>query len=365
MSHCQVFPSHDDATVTNPAARALLRWYDLHARALPWRVAPAARQAGERPDPYRVWLSEIMLQQTTVATVRGYFEKFTTRWPDVGALAAAPRDDVLAAWAGLGYYARARNLHACAQVVMAEHGGVFPQTEAALRTLPGVGLYTAAAIASIAFDEAATVVDGNVERVMARLHAVEDPLPGAKKRLYDLAATLTPHARPGDYAQAVMDLGATICTPRKPACDACPLLGSCDGHATGIAATLPRKAPKKKKQTRHGICYLARRADGAVLMTRRPDKGLLGGMAELPGTDWAETPPPSAPPLETDWRAMGDVRHTFTHFHLVLSVMRADVPLDAKAKRGNWIAAGRIEDEALPTLMQKALACGFGPERLI
>jgi len=352
--------------VTNPVAPALLDWYDRHARDLPWRIGPAARRAGVRPDPYRVWLSEIMLQQTTVATVTGYFERFTARWPDVSTLAAAPRDEVLSAWAGLGYYARARNLHTCAQEIVARHGGIFPQTEAELRALPGIGLYTAAAIAAIAHDEAATVVDGNVERVMARLHAVEQPLPGARKRLYTLAATLTPPARSGDYAQAVMDLGATVCTPRTPSCAACPLASRCEGHAKGIAATLPRKTPKKKKPTRYGICYLARRLDGTILLGQRPDAGLLGGMAELPGTDWAEgTAPGPAPPLRADWRRMGEVRHTFTHFHLVLTVMRADVPRDATSSRGQWIPAARLADAALPTLMRKALACGTGPERLL
>ncbi len=346
--------------MTHPFSKTLLDWYDSHARELPWRIGPGV---DVRPDPYRVWLSEIMLQQTTVATVKAYFERFTSRWPTIEALAAAPRDDVLAEWAGLGYYARARNLHACAQVIVADHGGAFPRTEAELRTLPGVGLYTAAAIASIAFDEAATVVDGNIERVMARLHAVTDPLPGAKKRLYALAADATPQHRPGDYAQAVMDLGATICTPRNLACDLCPVSDLCQARAQGIAATLPRKTPKKAKPTRHGICYLVHRKDGAILLTTRPDKGLLGGMAELPGTDWADEAPPPAPPLAADWRAMGEVRHTFTHFHLVLTVMRADVPMDARADRGRWTA--KMDGEALPTLMRKALTCGLGPERLI
>ena len=351
--------------MTFSVSGAILRWYDAHARDLPWRIGPAARKAGVRPDPYRVWLSEIMLQQTTVATVSAYFERFTTRWPSVEALASAPRDEVLYEWAGLGYYARARNLHACAQVIVQEHGGTFPQTEPELRNLPGVGLYTAAAIASIAFDEAATVVDGNIERVMARLHAVTDPLPGAKKRLYALAADETPRNRPGDYAQAVMDIGATICTPRNPVCGECPIADPCQARAQGIAATLPRKTPKKAKPTRLGTCYLACRADGAILLTTRPDKGLLGGMAELPGTGWADEAPPPAPPLVADWRAMGEVRHTFTHFHLILTVQRADVPMDARAEKGRWTPAVAMDGEALPTLMRKALACGLGPERLI
>ncbi len=352
--------------MTVSVASAILCWYDAHARSLPWRIGPAARRAGVRPDPYRVWLSEIMLQQTTVATVKAYFERFTARWPTVEALASAPRDDVLAEWAGLGYYARARNLHACAQAIVRDHGGSFPRTEAELRTLPGVGLYTAAAIASIVFDEAATVVDGNIERVLARLHAVELPLPGAKKHLYALAAAETPQRRPGDYAQAVMDIGATICTPRNPSCDLCPIAAPCRARAEGIAATLPRKTPKKAKPTRHGICYLARRADGAILLTIRPDTGLLGGMAELPGTDWTEdTAPPPAPPLAAGWRAMGHVRHTFTHFHLILAVMRADLPSGTCAERGRWTSAAAMGEAALPTLMRKALRCGLGPEKLI
>ncbi len=342
----------------------MLRWYDIHARDLPWRIGPATRAAGQVPDPYRVWLSEIMLQQTTVATVKSYFERFTTVWPDVKALAACPRDDVLSAWAGLGYYARARNLHACAQVVAGQWGGVFPTTEAELLTLPGVGRYTAAAIASIAFDEVATVVDGNVERVMARLHAVEEPLPKAKPALYTLAASETPPVRPGDYAQAVMDLGATICTPRNPSCDVCPVNSLCAAHKTGIAATLPRKVPKKAKPTRHGICYLAQREDGAVLLTTRPDKGLLGGMAELPGGDWVEGEPPAAPPLAADWRDKGEVQHTFTHFHLILRVFHAELPLDTGVERGRWVPAALLDDAALPTVMRKALVKGQGSARL-
>ncbi len=351
--------------VTLSIASAILGWYDNNARNLPWRVGPAARKAGVRPDPYRVWLSEIMLQQTTVSTVSAYFERFTARWPNVESLASAPRDDVLAEWAGLGYYARARNLHACAQVIMADHGGSFPRTEAGLRTLPGVGLYTAAAIASIAFDEAATVVDGNIERVMARLHAVEDPLPGAKKRLYAFAAADTPQKRPGDYAQALMDIGATICTPRNPCCDQCPVASACTARTDGIAATLPRKTPKKAKPTRYGICYLAYREDDAILLTTRPDDGLLGGMAELPGTDWSGEAPDPAPPVDGVWRRMGDVQHTFTHFHLLLTVMRADMQLDVRAEKGQWIPVSALENTALPTVMRKAIVCGLGPERLL
>jgi A/G-specific adenine glycosylase len=323
-------------------AAALLRWYDAQARVLPWRVPPGSDQ---RPDPYRVWLSEIMLQQTTVAAVKAYYHRFTTRWPDVQALAAAPDADVLGEWAGLGYYARARNLLACARIVAANGG--FPDTAEGLRALPGVGPYTAAAIAAIAFGRAETVVDGNVERVVARLWAVRDPLPGAKKTLVALAGELTPRARAGDHAQAMMDLGATICIPRNPRCPECPVAGFCQGQA--IAASLPAKAPKAAKPTRRGVVYIARRPDGAVLTETRPPKGLLGGMTGFPGTDWAETPAP-APPLSADWRLLpGEVRHTFTHFHLILSVAVATT--DADPLRGAFDPA--LDPGTLPTVMRK------------
>jgi A/G-specific adenine glycosylase len=337
----------------DPAA-ALLAWYDRHARALPWRVGPAARAAGVRPDPYAVWLSEVMLQQTTVAAVKGYFHRFTARWPEVAALAAAPEAEVMAEWAGLGYYARARNLIACARAVAGPLGGRFPETEAGLRALPGIGPYTAAAIAAIAFDASAVVVDGNVERVMARLFAVEVPLPKAKPELTALAARLTPAHRPGDHAQAVMDLGATICTPRRPACGLCPLRPGCAAHAQGIAETLPRKAAKPVKPVRLGHVYLAHRTDGAWLLERRPDRGLLGGMLGWPGSDWCDAPAP-APPLAADWRALaGEVRHTFTHFHLRLTVHVAEVPPGAVPERGTFVPAAEFRPAALPTVMQKA-----------
>ncbi|MEL6196475.1 MAG: A/G-specific adenine glycosylase, partial [Pseudomonadota bacterium] len=277
-------------------AEAILAWYDHHARQMPWRTGPAEKAAGARPDPYRVWLSEVMLQQTTVATVTPRFEAFLARWPTVDALAAAPREDVLAEWAGLGYYARARNLHACAVAVSAEHGGQFPDTEDGLRALPGVGAYTAAAVAAIAFDRAAAVVDGNVERVMARLFAETDPMPGVKPRLAAHAARLTPTERPGDYAQAVMDLGATICTPRRPACALCPWRDDCAAHAAGVAETLPRKMPKKAKPTRHGTAFALFDQRGCVATVIRPEKGLLAGMRALPSTDWAEQAPVATPP---------------------------------------------------------------------
>ncbi|MEM9049856.1 MAG: A/G-specific adenine glycosylase [Pseudomonadota bacterium] len=331
-------------------AQALLRWYDKHARDLPWRVRPSARAAGVRSDPYRVWLSEIMLQQTTVAAVIPYFERFTTRWSTVEALAAAEDAQIMAEWAGLGYYARARNLLACARAV-ASKGGRFPDTEAGLRDLPGIGAYTSAAIAAIAFDRPAVVVDGNVERVMARLHAFESPLPAAKPALYALAERHTPKARPGDHAQAVMDLGATICTPRRPACGVCPVMPACAGRKAGIADRLPAKTPKKPKPIRYGIAYLAYSADGRVFLQRRPERGLLGGMLGLPGTDWSETPPRPAPPFRAKWRPVGEVRHSFTHFHLVLSV--------AVARVGATHGFVKPELTSLPTVMRKAVAMGL------
>ncbi|MFN3147104.1 MAG: A/G-specific adenine glycosylase [Paracoccaceae bacterium] len=333
---------------------AILEWYDLHARVLPWRVGPADRAAGVRPDPYRVWLSEIMLQQTTVAAVKDYFHRFTMRWPTVADLAAAEDAEVMGEWAGLGYYARARNLLKCARAVAAGHGGRFPTTREALIGLPGIGPYTASAIASIAFDEPATVVDGNVERVMARLFHVETPLPTAKPELTALAERLTPRTRPGDHAQAVMDLGATICTPRSPACGICPLRDPCAGRAAGVQAELPRKLPKKAKPTRRGIAYVGRRSDGAWLLERRPDKGLLGGMLGWPGSDWGDDPAP-APPVQADWRDAGaEVRHTFTHFHLVLSLRVADLPEDTRPARGEFVPHHAFRPSDLPTVMRKA-----------
>ncbi len=339
----------------SPSADELLAWYDRHARALPWRVGPAERAEGRRPDPYRVWLSEVMLQQTTVAAVRGYFHRFTERWPTVEALAGAEDGAVMGEWAGLGYYARARNLLKCARVVASDHGGRFPDSADALRALPGIGPYTAAAIAAIAFDRSETVVDGNVERVMARLHDIRTPLPAAKPELTEAAARLTPDARPGCYAQAVMDLGATICTPRNPACGICPWRAPCAARAEGTAAGLPRKTPKKPKPVRHGIAYLARRVDGAWLLERRPDSGLLGGMLGWPGSDWAEGAPDPAPPIRAEWRDAGaEARHTFTHFHLRLAIRTALVPMDREPERGAFLGPEMFRPSELPTVMRKA-----------
>ena len=330
----------------------LLKWYDCHARELPWRVSPSARAAGLLPDPYRIWLSEIMLQQTTVAAVKAYFLKFTALWPTVVDLAAAEDADVMAAWAGLGYYARARNLLKCARVIVAEHGGTFPADRAALQNLPGIGPYTSAAIAAIAFDHAETVVDGNVERVMARLFDLHAPLPKSKGALTACAASLTPAARPGDYAQAVMDLGATICTPKLPRCGLCPWHDICAARKAGTAAELPKKLPKLKKPTRFGTAYVARRNDGAVLLEKRPERGLLGGMLGWPGSEWRETLPEAIPPISADWvEAPGEVRHTFTHFHLRLRVMVAKV--DGLQTNQKFTAADDFRPADLPTLMRK------------
>lgn len=348
---------------------ALVTWYDANARDLPWRVGPDALGRGLRPDPYAVWLSEVMLQQTTVAAVRGYFHRFTSRWPRVEDLAAADDADVMAEWAGLGYYARARNLLKCARVVAFDLAGVFPDTEDGLRALPGIGPYTAAAIASIAFDRPAPVLDGNIERVLSRLFAVTEPLPASKRQLGTLAARLTPDTRPGCHAQALMDLGATICTPRSPACGICPLMRHCAARQAGIAADLPARSPKKAKPTRQGIVYLARRRDGAVLLETRPPAGLLGGMLGWPGTDWTEAEPTPAPPVDADWHDPGlEVRHTFTHFHLRLSLRLAHLDHDATPRRGTFVEKHRFRPDALPTVMRKAfelsrdhLVTGFPP----
>ena len=339
----------------------LLAWYDRHRRVLPWRAKP-----GETQDPYRVWLSEIMLQQTTVAAVGPYFLRFLERWPDVNSLARAPLDDVLHAWQGLGYYARARNLHACARELAARLGGRFPADEAGLIALPGIGAYTAAAISAIAFDRPASALDGNGERVIARLYAVKTPLPAAKPELRRLAARLVPESRPGDYAQALMDLGAAVCSPVKPKCALCPWRKFCRARSAGIAESLPARAAKKPKPQRHGVAFWAVRPDGAVLLRRRPERGLLGGMMEVPSTSWRARPwrekeAVEAAPCRARWRRLpGIVRHSFTHFDLDLTVMAGAV--DRRAKLGGpktgglWVPPGRIKDQALPSLMKKVIA---------
>ncbi len=341
-----------DGNVTK--ADALLAWYDKNARILPWRIAPMDRLSGVLPNPYHVWLSEIMLQQTTVVTVRDYFVKFLGLWPTIHDLAAAEDAQVMAAWAGLGYYARARNLLKCARVVTGELGGVFPSDEADLQKLPGIGPYTSAAIAAIAFDQPASVMDGNVERVTARFHLVEQPLPACKEVLRKLAKQALPDARFGDYAQAIMDLGATVCTPRAPSCAICPWADGCQARALGVAQDLPKKTAKTLKPTRFGTCYVAMRENGSVLLQRRPDKGLLGGMLAWPGDEWTTDKRDATPPLVANWKtAPQEVRHTFTHFHLKLRVQYAVVPDGLAAEHGQFITAKDFNPKDLPTVMRK------------
>jgi A/G-specific adenine glycosylase len=341
----------------------LLDWYDRHRRRLPWRPP-----AGERADPYRVWLSEIMLQQTGVKTVGPYFEKFLARWPDVGALGRASLDDVLRMWAGLGYYSRARNLHACAVAVLRDHGGMFPDTEEGLRKLPGIGPYTAAAIGAIAFDIRTMPVDGNIERVVSRLFAVEEPLPQAKPLIQQLAETLLGPCRAGDSAQALMDLGSSICTPKKPACALCPLNEDCVARSRGDQDRFPRKAPKKTGTLRRGAAFIVARGDELLVRTR-PEKGLLGGMTEVPGSDWLagqedKAALQQAPVLKgmTRWRRKaGVVTHVFTHFPLELVVYTAEAAARTRAPGGmRWVPIATLAEEALPNVMRKAIAHGLG-----
>jgi A/G-specific adenine glycosylase len=371
MSSSVVRARRRDATAhaaTRPAL--LLDWYDRHRRKLPWR-APS----GEQPDPYRVWLSEIMLQQTGVKTVGPYFERFIARWPGVDALGRASLDDVLRLWAGLGYYSRARNLHACAVRVLRDHGGVFPDTEDGLRALPGIGPYTAAAVAAIAFDRRTMPVDGNIERVVSRLFAVEEPLPQAKPLIQQLATTLLADARAGDgkaragdSAQALMDLGASICTPKKPACVLCPLNESCAARAQGTQESFPRKLPKKAGALRRGAAFVVTRG-GELLVRSRPEKGLLGGMTEVPGSEWragqddraAREQAPVLASVARWHRKPGVVSHVFTHFPLELVVYTARVAPRTRAPAGmRWVAIATLADEALPNLMRKVIAHGLG-----
>ncbi len=341
-----------------PDSADLLAWYDRHARVLPWRA-----RKGEVCGPYRVWLSEIMLQQTTVKTVAPYYTRFLGRWPTVEALATASLDDVLKAWAGLGYYARARNLHACARAVVDRHAGIFPDDLVALRDLPGIGDYTAAAVAAIAFDAPAVPVDGNVERVVARLFAVEEQLPAAKPRIKELALSLLPPRRSGDFAQALMDLGATLCSPKRPACALCPWNESCAAYARGDQETFPRKAPKREGKLRSGAAFVAIRADGRILLRKRPDKGLLASMTEVPGSDWTHgfderRALRSAPRLkDAKWRRVpGSVRHVFTHFPLTLAIFVTSVARTVAAPKGmRWQKLDGVFDEALPNVMRKVI----------
>ena len=331
-------------------APLLLDWYDANARSLPWRAPPGA----PAPDPYRVWLSEVMLQQTQVATVRPYFEKFVARWPDFTSLAAAEDAELMAAWAGLGYYARARNLLACARAVANLHGGVLPDTEAGLRTLPGLGAYTAAAIAAIAFGRRAVVVDANVERVVARLFALPQPLPAGRPAIRIATDSITPDLRAGDFAQAMMDLGSGICTPRAPRCLLCPVRPQCDGFATGEPEAFPRKVPKREKPHRHGTLFWLEH-DGRVLLVRRPGKGLLGGMRALPTGPWADTPPGFAEaPVEAEWRVMGGVAHGFTHFRLSCAVAAATLPAQMAVPDGEWWPIDSLDEAGMPTVFVRA-----------
>ncbi|WP_375426966.1 A/G-specific adenine glycosylase [uncultured Sphingomonas sp.] len=326
-------------------APALLDWYDRHRRDLPWRAKP-----GEMPDPYRVWVSEVMLQQTTVATVRPRFTAWVARWPDVGALAAAQEAEVMAAWAGLGYYARARNMHAAAKAVAAAGG--FPRTEAELRMLPGLGAYTAAAVAAIAFDERTVVVDANVERVVSRLHAVATPLPRSRPAIRIAADMLTPDMRAGDFAQAVMDLGATVCTPKRPRCLLCPVRGWCDAYATGEPGRYPVKQPRAERPRRHGTAFWLEHG-GRVLLHRRPPRGLLGGMLALPTGPWAQEPPGFAnAPGATGWRMLPNtVEHGFTHFRLRLALA---VGSGAGHEEGEWWPIAALDGAGLPTVFRRA-----------
>ena len=351
--------SADPARASSPKAAALLAWYTRHARRLPWRIGPKERAHGERPDPYRVWLSEVMLQQTTVKAVGPYFERFVTRWPTVRALAAADERDVMAAWAGLGYYSRARKLIECAAEIAARPEERFPETAAALAALPGIGAYTSAAIAAIAFDESVAVVDGNVERVIARVFALETPPPALKEAVRAHLQPLVPDLCSGEFAEALMDLGATICTPRTPACSLCPWSNECLAHRRGIQETLPVRAAKRVRPIRFGTAFVARRTDGAILLRRRPPKGLLGGMSEVPGTEWSANPTGIEPPLLAEWKPLAaPVIHGFTHFELRLTIERADVALDMAAPPGHWWATD-LADEALPSLMKKAIEAAY------
>jgi A/G-specific adenine glycosylase len=344
-------------------AGALLAWYDAHARDLPWRTGPAERARGMRPDPYRIWLSEIMLQQTTVAAVHGYYARFVRLWPTVVDLAAAPLEAVLVEWAGLGYYARARNLHACARAVVDRQGGVFPTRSADLLTLPGIGPYTAAAIAAIAADEPVAVVDGNVERVVARYLALDRPVREAKDTIRTAVQQVVP-PRSGDFAQALMDLGATICAPKRTLCLLCPLQPGCRAARAGAPLAYPRPAEKLERPTRYGHAFVIADASGDVFLRKRPDKGLYAQMSEPPGSDWAAAKSEPSFPFAADWRHHGRIVHVLTHFRLELEVWSALAPDPAALADGWWASPAELDAEALPTVFRKVLAAALSQREL-
>ena len=349
-----------NAATTRCLSNDLLNWYDHNARELPWRIGPSQRKGGTIANPYHVWLSEVMLQQTTVTTVTGYYSKFLALWPDVNDMAAANEEDILKAWAGLGYYSRARNLKKCADIVAADFNGRFPDNAKDLQKLPGIGEYTAVAIAAIAFDQAEPVVDGNIERIVSRLNCIDTPLPKSKPAIREIMAKLVPVCRPGDFVQAMMDLGATICTPRSPFCDKCPIHHHCKA-ATTDPSRWPIKLPKKAKPERVGTAFVAIGGDGAILLQKRADKGLLAGMSEVPTTDWNSRKDGEvsidAAPFEAEWHNCGTVRHTFTHFHLTLHVYRTG--LTKRPESNGWWSID-VASEALPTVFRKVIEKALG-----
>lgn len=351
-------------------AQKLLHWYDRHHRILPWRVTPTEYEQGVRPDPYRIWLSEVMLQQTTVEAVKAYFLKFTNLWPTIQALADATEDDVLRGWAGLGYYSRARNLKKCADMVASQFQGAFPASVEGLKQLPGIGDYTSAAIAAIAFDIPAAVVDGNVERVVSRLFAIKTSMPQAKTEIRLFTEQLTPQSRPGDFAQAMMDLGSSICTPKKPACILCPLNDNCAALSEGEPEFYPVKAPKKARPIRYGAAFIIISPEGQVYLRKRVDKGLLGGMSEVPNSEWVQVdndqPEQIAAltgmelaPFVAQWQPSGSITHIFTHFELRLNIYKAEVAAMPPSNNGWWVAADKLGGEALPTVMKKAISAAL------
>lgn len=363
------YVSTDTESHGSPAQK-LLHWYDRHHRILPWRVTPTEYEQGVRPDPYRIWLSEVMLQQTTVEAVKAYFLKFTKLWPTIQALADATEDDVLRGWAGLGYYSRARNLKKCADMVASQFQGAFPASVEGLKQLPGIGDYTSAAIAAIAFDIPAAVVDGNVERVVSRLFAIKTSMPQAKTEIRLFTEQLTPQSRPGDFAQAMMDLGSSICTPKKPACILCPLNDNCAALSEGEPEFYPVKAPKKARPVRYGAAFIIISPEGQVYLRKRADKGLLGGMSEVPNSEWVQVDIDQPEqisaltgielaPFVAQWQPSGSITHIFTHFELRLNIYKAEIAAMPPSNNGWWGAADKLGGEALPTVMKKAISAAL------